>query len=171
MKNKFKLIVIIAAFFCVGVSAQAPKIAHINMQELVFAMPEYEEAMESLTRFAQDLENTLEELQVERSRKIDEFQRLSETWSDLVRQTRAEEIQSMSQRIQMFEQRAHSDVMQEQERLLQPIIEKAQAAIEVVAKEQDITYVISSDPQILVYKAANTIDLLPAVKRHMGIRE
>jgi len=166
MKNSLKLVLVMAAF-CAGVSAQTIKLAHINMQELVMSMPEYETFQETLQRYAQDLENQMEELIVERNRKFDEFQRLTETWSDLVRQMRADELNTMQQRIQMFQEQAHEEIMQEQNRLLQPVLEKANSAIEAVAREQEITYVISSEA--LLFRAANSVDLLPAVRRHLGI--
>ena len=168
MKNSLKLVIVLAAM-CAGVSAQNFKIAHINMQELVFAMPEFEEMNQTLRKHAEDLENQMDEMMVERNRKFDEFQRLSETWSELVRQMRADELNSMQQRIQVFQEQAHEEVMTEQNRLLQPILEKANKAIETVAREQDISYVITADPQVLIYRAPNTIDLLPAVKLHMGL--
>jgi Skp family chaperone for outer membrane proteins len=57
----------------------------------------------------------------------------------------------------------------EQEKLMQPIIEKANKAIETVAKEQGISLVISET--VLHFKAVGTINLLPAVKQYLGIKK
>ena len=172
MKTTLKLVVVISmAVLCSNVSAQNIKLAHISMQELIYSMPEYAAAMESLQSFFQDLEKQLEEMRVELNRKIDEFQRLQESWSDLVRQTRIEEIQTMQQRIELFQQNAEESVQVEQNKLMQPILEKANKAIEDVAKAQGVTYVISADPQVLLFKAVGTLDLLPAVKQHLGISD
>ena len=172
MKTTLKLVVAIAFFaLCSNISAQNIKLAHINLEELIFAMPEYEEAMETLQKIGQDFGKEIEELQVEINRKWDELQRTQDGLTDLVRQTRMEEIQRMSESLELFQQRAQASFNQEQERLMQPIIEKANKAVEEVAKEQGITYVISSAPQILIFKAVGTIDLLSAVKQHMGIRD
>ena len=172
MKTTLKLVVAFAiAALCSNVSAQNIKLAHIDIQELVLSMPEYEEAMAQLQGLLQELENSLEEMNVERNRKIDEFSRNQENWNELVRQARADEINSMQQRIQIFQQNAEESFQQEQARLVQPVIEKANKAIEAVATEQGITYVINADTNILLFKAVGSIDLLPAVKQHLGIRD
>ena len=172
MKTTIKLVLVITfAAFCSNVSAQNIKLAHINMQELIESMPDYEEAMESLQKHGETLSNEIEEIQVELNRLIDEFQRVQESLQDLVRQSRLEEIQRRSERLEQFQQQAQFSFQQEQNRLLQPILEKANKAVETVAKEQNITYVISADQNILLFKAVGTLDLLPSVKEHLGIRD
>ena len=133
-------------------------------------MPEYVTAQENLQKFGQELSKEIEEMQVELNRKYDEFTRVQEGLTDLVRQTRWEEIQRLGERIEQFQQRAQVDFQQEHDRLMQPIFEKANKAVEAVAKEQGITYVISADPSILLFKAVGTQDLLPAVMQHLGIK-
>ena len=168
MKNTLKLVVAITIFaLCSNVSAQNLKVAHINLQELVFSMPEYDSATVKLQKFAQDLEQVLEEMQVELNRKYEEFSKNQTNWSELVRQAKTEEIQSIQQRIGQYQQRAEEEIGQEQNRLYQPVIEKANKAVEAVAKEQGITHVFSD--QALIFKATGTTDLLPAVQKHLGI--
>jgi len=170
MKNTLKFVLIITVIaLCSNVSAQTAKFAHINRSELIVSMPEYDSAMVKLQKFVQELEQLLEEMNVELNRKYEEFTKNQANWSDLVRQAKTDEVQTMNQRFQAFQQQAEENVQQEQGKLMQPIFEKANKAIETVAKEQGITYVISDDPQILFYKATGTIDLLPAVQKNLGI--
>ena len=171
MKTTLKIVfvgVLIALFSTV--SAQNIKIAHINMQDLIFAMPEYEKAMEDLRKFGQELENELELLQVEYRRKLDDYLNNSTNLTELVRRSREEELGSMQQRIGMFQQQAQETFELEQHKLMQPVWEKANKAVESVAMAQGITYVITGEPQILIFKAVGTLDLLPAVKQHLGIK-
>ena len=172
MKNTLKLALLAGVFvaFCNTVSAQNLKLAHINMQELIVTMPEYDTAMVKLQKFGKDLENEIELLQVEFNRKYDDYLKNRDNQTDLVRRTREEELQQMSQRMQTFQQQAQESYAVEQEKLIQPVVEKANKALETVAKEQGVTYVMSADPQILLFKAIGTLDLLPAVKQHLGIK-
>ena len=171
MKNILKLVIAFAiAAMCSNVSAQTVKLAHINMQDLIESMPEYETAMETFQIFVQELENELEEMNVELNRLWDNFQRTQEGLTDIVRQNRIEEIQIRQQRVQAFQQQAEESAMMEQGRIMQPIIERANDAIETVARAQEITYVITDNPQILLFKGIGAIDLLPAVRQHLGIR-
>ena len=170
MKITLKLALAIAAFaLCSNVSAQN-KIAHINMEELIVSMPEYESAMESLQKVAQELEEAIESMTVEFNRKLDEFQRNNESWSDLVRQSKNQELLQLQQRAQAFQEQAQESYQMEQGKLMQPVLEKANKAVENVAKEQGVDYVLSGNPQILIFKAVGTLDLLPAVKQHLGIK-
>ena len=172
MKNTIKLVTVFALVaFCANVTAQNIKLAHIDKSALVVSMPEFEAAQESLQKYGQSLSDEIEEIEVELRRKWDEFQKVQESLQELVRQSRLEDIQAMGERLERFQQNAQVLYQQEQEKLLQPVIEKADRAIEAVAKEQGITYVINGDPQILIFKAVGTIDLLPAVKQHLGIRD
>ena len=169
MKNTLKLALAVAIFaLCGKVSAQNEKLTYIDINELVVLMPEYDTAMVKLQKVATDLENAMEEMQVEYNRKLDEYSRNQESWTDLVRQSKGQELQQMGQRIQMFQESASESYGIEQQKLTQPVIEKANKAIETVAKEKGITMVINA--QVLLYKAVSTVDLLPAVKQHLGIK-
>lgn len=168
MKTLLKSVFVIAAVvLCSNVSAQALKLAHINMQELIVSMSEYDTAMVKMQKFTKTLETELETMNVERNRKLEEYTSKSKDWTELVRQSREQEITAMNQRIQLFQEQAQENYEQENAKLMQPVVEKANKAIESVAKEQGITYVLSS--QALHYRAVGSTDLLPAVKKHMGI--
>ena len=74
MKNTIKLVVaIVLIALCGNVSAQNEKIAYINLQDLILAMPEYDSAMVKLQKVGQELENTMEEMSVEYNKKFEDF--------------------------------------------------------------------------------------------------
>ena len=169
MKNIIKLVFAIAAIaLCSTVSAQTLKLAHINMDELIVSMPEYEMASVELQGIARNLEEEIELMTVEFNRRLEDFQRNGENFTEIVRQSRQQELVSLQQRIQSFQEGAQEQMQIDQHRLMQPIIEKATKAIEDVAKEQGITYVFTD--QAIIFKAVGTLDLLPSVKQHLGIR-
>jgi outer membrane protein len=170
MKNTLLVVVfaIVIVALSDSVSAQASKLAHISFQELVVAMPEYDSASVKLQRTYKDLEKELELLNVERNKKLDEYLKSRDNLTDLVRASREEELNSLGQRIQAFQQGAQESLQQEEEKLMQPVYEKARKAIETVAKEKGLDYVY--DSQVLLYKASNTLDLLSDVKKHLGIK-
>jgi len=170
MKTTLKLVIVIAfVAICGNVSAQNIKLAYINFQELIASMPESDSAQVKMQKVGQELEKTMEEMQVELNRKQDEFQKNQTTWTDLVKQSKTEELTSMYQRLQTFQQNANESYQQEYQKLLQPIQDKASKAIDAVSKEQNITMVF--DSQVLHYKALGTLDLLPAVKQYLGIKK
>ena len=173
MKTTLKLVlfVIAVAVLCNNVSAQTPKLAHINLDELVVSMSEYDSAVVKFQKFTKVLEEELENLQVEYRKKYDDYSKNEANLTDIVKQSRAQELQNLGQRMQLFEQQAQEDAQKEQGKLFQPVYEKANKAIEDVAKEQGITYVISANTAVLLFKAVGSLDLLPSVKQKMGIKK
>ncbi|MDR0713499.1 MAG: OmpH family outer membrane protein [Bacteroidales bacterium] len=169
MKVIFKIVATLAIAGMCGFShAQKPiKIAHIDSQALMQSMPESDSAQVKLQKLQKELEEELEGLQVELNRKYDEFQKNNANWTELVKNSRQQEIVTMQQRTQQFQESAYETLQQENANLLQPIREKALKAIEAVAKEQGITYVLES--QVALFKAADSQDLLPLVKQRLGI--
>ena len=73
-----------------------------------------------------------------------------------------EELQTMGQRIQMFNQSAQQELQRKQMDLMLPISEKAQAAVEKVAAANGFTYILDASAS----KAAASILLTPFVKFH-----
>jgi len=172
MKTTLKLVLVIAfVALCGNVSAQNLKLAHINMQELIASMPENDSAMVKLNKLQQTLEEEMENIQVEYRRKLDDYSKVEANLTDIVKQSKIQELQSLQQRIQLFQEQAQQSLESEYNKLMQPVVEKANKAIETVAKEQNITYVLSDNPQIIPFKAIGTLDLLPAVKQHLGIKK
>ena len=172
MKTTLKIGLVIAMVaLCSNVSAQNLKLAHINLDELIVSMSEYDTAMVHMQKHVQGLQAEMEVMEVERNRKWDEYQKSQANLTDLVRQSRMEELNLIAQRIQTFQEQAQESMQQKQAEVMQPVQEKATKAIETVAKEQGVTYVLSGNPQILLFKAVGTLDLLPAVKAHLGIKK
>ncbi|MDR3095051.1 MAG: OmpH family outer membrane protein [Bacteroidales bacterium] len=172
MKNILKIVVIsiVIAAFGNNVNAQKViKLAHIDSQALLQSMSEYDSAVVKIQAFIKDLQGEIETQQVEINRKSDEFQKNSANLTDLVRTSRQQEIAGMYQRLQEFQQNAEQSLQQEQAKIMQPVQEKATKAIEAVAKENGVTYVLEG--QTLLYKAGDALDLLPLVKQHLGIKK
>ncbi|MDR2038841.1 MAG: OmpH family outer membrane protein [Bacteroidales bacterium] len=173
MKTLIKLVFVLAiAAFCNNISAQSQKpvkLAHIDMAELIGSMPERDSAMANLQKLQKELETELESLHVERNRKYEEYTKNNATWTALVKQSREEEIRTIEQKISEFQQSAYETLQQEQEKLLQPVIEKANKAIDVVSRENNITYVFNS--QALVFKAVDSQDILELVQKQLGVKK
>jgi outer membrane protein len=153
---------------CNSTYAQKPlKLAHIDSQELMQSMPEWDSALVKMQKIQKDLQTEMEGLQVEYNRKLEEYANNQKNWTDLVRQSREQELRTLQQRMQEFQDAAGEDFQKEQAKLIQPIREKANKAIETVAKEQGITYVLEA--QVLLFKATDSLDMLSLVQQQLGI--
>ena len=145
------------------------RLGHINSQELFAAMPERDTAQKKLQEIARQFENTLEELEVEYNKKLDDYQKNVGTMTDLIRKTKENELQDILQRIQNFQIEAEQDLAKQRAELLKPIQEKAFNAINEVAEEQGFTYIFDMGTGAFIYAADNTEDILPLVKKKLGL--
>jgi outer membrane protein len=102
--------------------------------------------------------------------KIQDYRANEAMMSDIIAQTKAEEIQSLEQRIQSFQQNAPQNLVKKESELYQPILDKAKKAIEDVAEEEGYTYVFDVSSGALLYQP-DSDDILPLVKAKLGITE
>ena len=168
--KKFVIIAFVAVtgLFSVNAMAQS-KVAHINAQALIAAMPEAKKAETDLQTYAQSLEGDGKALVDEYTKKMKEFDEKAATMTDNVKEIKTREIQDAQKRIQDYRDAAEQKVQNKQQELLKPIYDKARKAIEDVAKEKGYGYVIDSSAGILLVSPAAD-DILAAVKGKLGIK-
>lgn len=169
MKN-LKLIAIAVVLFVAGTSltnAQT-KIAHINTQDLVEAMPEMKAAQSQLDKLKKTYDTQLKDMYKELETKAKQYDSEASTKTDEENAKRVQEVQGMQGNIQAFNQQAMQDLQKKEVDILQPILDKARQAIQKVARAQGIQYVFDATPGggILL---ADGKDLLADVKKELGI--
>jgi outer membrane protein len=170
MKKLLGIILIAVLVSASNVFAQKDyKFGHINSNELLSVMPERDSARIEIQSYSQMLQQEMEAMQVELQTKYTTYMEKQETYSDLVRQSKEQEIQEMQQRIQSFQQTAQQDLQQKEAELFQPIMDKAQAAIEKVAKANGFTYIFDLGAGGVLYFSEQSTDILPLVKKELGI--
>jgi outer membrane protein len=87
----------------------------------------------------------------------------------LIRQTKEKEIVDLQERLQNFQQTAQQDIQQKEAELWQPVIDKANNAIQEVGKENGFTYIFDVSAGVVLYFSPESIDVLPLVKTKLGI--
>lgn len=159
---------IVTATLCLGISttALAQKIAHLSLDSLVSSMPETKTAREQAQNYLKDLEKTVMSMEQELQTKYNDYLANEATMSDLVKKTKQEELQSLQKRIEDFKTQAQQDYQAKYQMLINPILEKAKKAIELVAKENGYKYVLDASAGFILYSEPSD-DILPAVKKKM----
>ena len=156
-----------------GIStASAQKMARINMQEIVVAMPEFTQAQKNLELFGQELQHQMEELQVEFNKKLAEYEKGQATMVASVKQMKQQELQQLQQRFAEFQQFAQQDFQKKEAELLEPVQQKAQDAINKIAKANGFTVVFNTAvPSLIYFDESHLVDIAPLVKKELGIVE
>ena len=91
MKRLIGLAALVVFMISAG-QAQNLKFGHINSDELIRALPEFDTANAQLEKFRQELVNNLEIMSVELNNKSDAFNKESKNLTDVVRQTKEQEL-------------------------------------------------------------------------------
>jgi outer membrane protein len=173
MKQIIYSLVVVTLLLTAGTSvAQSQKIGHINLQTLVSAMPESDSAQVLLQKTQKEMEATYQQMQAEFNKKYEEFNKNSKSYNELVKTTRESEIQDMGKRLQTFQSNAQQNLQQLNQRLLKPILDKANKAIADVAKEGKFTYILDTNASngVVLYTGPDAIDILALAKKKIGIK-
>jgi outer membrane protein len=156
------------AIFCgILVATQAQKLGHINGQMLVEHMPEYKTAYEELSTYKKQYEDALVAMRAEYEKLIEDFKKSEQTAPKVILDTKVKEIQAKEQGIYDFQEQASADVSAEEQRKVEPILEKAKKAIEDVAKANGYTYIFDAGSGSMLYMGGDDITKLVCTK--MGI--
>jgi outer membrane protein len=151
--------------------AQSLKFGHINRNELIQSMPEFDSARVTLEKFNKELSNALELLQVEYNNKAETYLKESKNLTDLVRQTKEQELQDYQTRMQNFQTNAQTQLQEKQVALFTPITEKADKAIKEVGKENGFLYIFDlSGGQVAYFDETKSINVLSLVKTKLGLK-
>ena len=171
MKKVIKLALVLMCAMC-STSLYAQKFARINLQEVIFSLPEFAKMQTDLESFSKELGEQLEAIQVEFNNKAAEFQKNRATMNESVRNLKEQELQQLQQRYMDFQQIAQQDIDKKQGELFQPIHLKAAEAVKKVAMAGGYTAVFDTSANALAYFNENTVvDIAPAVRTELGIKD
>src|SRR5664280_229281 len=165
------VLIVVIAFAGKNAMAQNFKFGHINSDELIQAMPEYDSATVKLDKFRKELVNALDLMSVELNNKNAAYEKESKTLSDVVKQTKEQELVDMNRRIQEFQGSAQTQLQDKQVELFQPVYAKVDKAIKDVGKENGFTYVFDVAKGALVYfDETKSVNVMPLVKTKLGLK-
>ena len=169
MKKLLGLTLLAVAMFGIS-TASAQKMARINLQEVVIAMPEFEEAQKNLELFGRDLQEQMEQIQVEFNNKMADYEKNQATMAASIKQMKQQELQQLQQRYAEFQQIAQQDFQKKEAELLEPVQKKAQEAINKIAKAAGYLAVFET-ASLVYFDEAQLVDIAPLVKKELGIVE
>ena len=164
----FKNLITTILFLVVGATMSAQsKIAHINSQALISEMPEVKEAQAQLEKLQTTYHTEIEASMKEYQTNLQTYSADAQNQTEVTNQARQKELAGMEQNLQQYQQQAAQDIQKKQADLLKPLIDKARAAIQKVAKAQGFDYVIdATEGGSLIYPGGK--DLMEDVKVELG---
>jgi outer membrane protein len=164
-------LLIIVALAGQSAMAQNMKFGHVNSDELIQALPEFDTANVKLDKFRKELENALELMSVELNTKSQAYQKEAKNLSDIVKQTKEQELYDMNKRITDFQTTAQTQLQEKNIALMQPIYVKVDKAIKDVGKENGFVYIFDiAKGALLYFDETKSTNIMPLAKAKLGIK-
>jgi outer membrane protein len=150
-----------------SISAQN-KIGYISTDELIGVMPEAEKADAELKEYQASLAQQGQDMMKELNDKDSLFVKDSAKLSPSMKEIKKNELVSLYQRVQNWNQQAQDMYQQEAQKKIAPLRTKAMDAIKAVAKESGYSYILDINAVIV---GPPGDDVLGLVKKKLGIKE
>lgn len=167
--NKLLCFILSIAVFVTPVCSAADLIGHIDFNTVITAMPEYKKVELQLSVHDEEHNKTLKAMQQEIDNKRRAYDAGEKSFSDYDKFMQLQEIRALQARADEFVEKAQGSYQLKQRELLKPLAEKAKKAIDQVAKERGLAYVLdTTDPSILFFKDSN--DISQFVKQKLGAK-
>ena len=165
-----KKILMIAAMavMSVAASAQDLKWAYVDFNEIIMLMPEMDEARATLEENQKTNEEILVAMYDEYQTKMQQYQQKAESWTPAIRECKEKEIMEIQSRFEQTQQSLQVELQQLQQNLQAPIYEKAQNAVNELAKAKGVAFVFEKS-SLLYVDPAQGVDLTPEARTALNI--
>ncbi len=150
-------------------SAQQVKLGHIDRQKLMLSLPERKTAEATMQAFAKGLDDRLKAMGAEYEAMVAKAQAEADSMTMTQKDMAVREIQELEQRIKAAQEKAQEDLAKQEEELLKPMVDKANAAIADVAAVGNFTYIFDTSTGFVLYYDKGE-DIMPLVKTKLGIQ-
>ncbi len=146
------------------------KIAHINSEAIMQALPEAVDAQRSLDALVAQWETELQKMQDDWKKKFDEYDKKKLILTDQARADQEKQLRELDQGIADFRNRKFGqsgELFQKQNEVMKPIQNKMFQVLSEIAKEDGYDYIIDKSGDVLILYANEKNDLTQKVLQRM----
>lgn len=165
MKNLKALLLIAVITLGFNTIQAQTNVGHVDLGAVIKLMPETIKMNSDLEKLSKTYEDELVAKENTVKQLIDKYTAEAPSQTQDQNQQRAAEVQQEQQKIQQGYLIAQQDIEKKGNDMMEPIIQKARNAVDEVAKELNIQYVLDATTVI----TANGTDLTPKVKAKLGL--
>ena len=170
MKKLFKVALVAGCLFFAGNAAEAQsKIGHIAFNALIDQMPETKTVQKQIQDYQKTFIDQLTALNNELQANAQGYDAKKATMTDAARTAKEAELQDQNKRLQDFQAKAQQQVGDKTQQLSKPLLDKARAAVQAVAKEKGYAYVLDTTNQDLIV-SPEADNMMAAVKTKLGLK-
>ncbi len=172
--SSIKKTIIIAALCLLSFvpqAAKAQKVGHLNFQELIMLMPEYENFQTEYQLYQADLEDQLKGIgnEYEAKQKLLETESKKPAPSKLRISAYQKDMQNLQQEYEFMQQTVQDSLKAKVLELTEPLKNKITLVVKEIAKEQGYSHIIDNSYGTLIYADAQ-YDISELVKKKLNIK-
>lgn len=164
-----KFIICAICAICGIITANAQKFGHVNMQEVMQAMPEYAQAQADLKKLEEQYTTDLKQMQEEIQRKAEAFDKEQASLPDNIKQRRQQELQESYQKYQESLQDNQMALQKAEQEKLAEVQQKMLDAIKTIGQEGGYLYIMTTSSLPYISTTLST-DVTAQVKAKLGIK-
>ena len=164
------IICALCAFFGLTAAQAQTKFGHVNTQEIIQSMPEFNTARTEIEQLTQQYEADLKQMQEELQKKGEAFDKESATLPENIKQRRQQELQDLYQRIQQTYQDNQQALAQAQQEKMSAIQTKVLDAIKAIGQEGGYVYIMEMGAGIPYISTTLSSDVTAQVKAKLGLK-
>ena len=165
-----KIIICAICAICGFVTVSAQKFGHVNSQEIIQAMPEFNTAKTEIEKLTQQYEADLKQMQEELQKKGEAFEKEEATLPENIKQRRNQELQGLYQRIQQTYQDNQQALAKAQQEKMAAITTKVVDAIKAIGQEGGFVYIMETGAGIPYISTTLSTDVTADVKAKLGLK-
>ena len=169
MFKKFIVAAIVAIASITSYAQTTIKIGTVNLDEVMQAMPETSVLEKELANKTTTFQNTAKSMQEEFQTKYQAYVEQHDSLDELTLSVREDELRSLQQRAEQYQQASYQQIQQYREQQLAMINEKLLKAMRTVADRDKYTAVFPVT-DAFYFSPTQTTDITSAVKAELGIK-
>lgn len=164
------IICALCAFFGLNAAQAQAKFGHVNTQEIIQAMPEFNAARTEIEQLTQQYEADLKQMQDELQKKGEAFEKEQATLPDNIKQRRQQELQDMYTKIQQSYQDNQQALQKASSEKMQAITAKVLDAIKAIGQAESFVVINEVNAGIPYISTTLSTDVTAKVKAKLGLK-
>lgn len=172
-----KKLLIVAGFISLSTWSNAQtkplKIGYTNVDYLIASVPDSKQIEAELKTYKEQLDKQMEIKVKEFREKYEAYEKGASMMTEVIRADKEKELQDLNGQIEAFQKNAEQSLQEKQQKLMKPVLEKIQKAIDAVADENDYTYILSSDGALgqvpIVLHGPDSLNISDLVLKKLGV--
>ena len=167
MKSK---IVFLSALLFSTIAFGQTKLGTIDNDYIINLMPETKIVVKMAQEYGQKLHSSFTIKMKEYQTKVDDYNKNEKEYGELMKKTLISEIQSMEQDIQKYQENGSKLMQLKQNELMRPLYKKLNDVIDLVAKENKYTQILTIQGNQFAY-IDEKFDITKLVMDKLGLKE